>query len=99
MQVVFEDLGFKEYFSCPAGQLSLHHHAAGNPSILANRAYCGLVVDVGFSFTHALPFFDGQLLVQGVRRINLGGKALTNYFKELVSYRCILSPCAPCANA
>ena len=45
------------------------------------------VVDAGFSFTHALPLFDGQVLLDGVRRINLGGKALTNYFKELVSYR------------
>ncbi len=30
---------------------------------------------------------DGVLMPEGVRRINLGGKALTNYFKELVSYR------------
>lgn len=52
------------------------------------QAQCALVVDAGYSFTHALPFFDGQLLGGGVRRINLGGKALTNYFKELVSYRC-----------
>ena len=36
-----------------------------------------------------------QLLLQGVRRINVGGKALTNYLKELVSYRwgaCLLLP-------
>eukprot|EP00884_Botryococcus_braunii_P010265 jgi/Botrbrau1/1923/Bobra.0005s0028.1 len=33
------------------------------------------------------PIFNGLLLPDGVRRINLGGKALTNYFKELVSYR------------
>jgi Actin len=50
------------------------------------------VVDAGFSFTHALPLFEGQLLLDGVRRINLGGKALTNYFKELVSYRWVLPP-------
>jgi actin-related protein len=57
------------------------------------------VVDAGFSFTHALPLFDGQVLLDGVRRINLGGKALTNYFKELVSYRwaCVYLP-APLAN-
>ena len=51
------------------------------------QATCGLVVDAGFSFTHTLPFFDGQLLDIGVRRVNIGGKMLTNYFKELVSYR------------
>ena len=41
----------------------------------------------GFSFTHAVPMCDGRALPGAVRRINVGGKALTNYFKELVSYR------------
>ena len=29
-----------------------------------------------------------QILEGGIRRINLGGKAMTNYLKDLVSYRC-----------
>jgi len=86
---VFEELGFAEYWACPGGLLSLHDHAAAQPGLPANQAQCGLVVDAGFSFTHALPIFDGQLLEPAIRRINLGGKALTNYFKELVSYRSI----------
>ncbi len=45
------------------------------------------MLDAGFSFTHVVPFFEWVPLLQGVRRINLGGKALTNYLKELVSYR------------
>ena len=45
----------------------------------------------GFSFTHAVPMCDGRALQGAVRRINVGGKALTNYFKELVSYRCASS--------
>ena len=53
----------------------------------AARARCGLVVDAGFSFTHVAAVFDGRVLPGGVRRINLGGKALTNYLKELISYR------------
>lgn len=44
-------------------------------------------MDAGFSFTHAVPVFDWRVLAAGVRRIDLGGKALTNYMKELVSYR------------
>lgn len=51
------------------------------------QARCGVVVDVGFSFTHVVPFFDGAPLMNAARRINVGGKALTNYLKELVSYR------------
>jgi hypothetical protein len=41
----------------------------------------------GFSACYAVPFYDGQLLPGAVRRLNLGGKALTNLLKETVSYR------------
>ena len=50
---------------------------------------CGIVIDAGFSFTQIVPIFSGSILKQAVRRINLGGRALTNYFKELVSFRSI----------
>ncbi|GMF28598.1 unnamed protein product [Phytophthora lilii] len=48
---------------------------------------CHLVVDSGFSFTHVVPVVDGKVFLPGVRRINVGGKLLTNYLKEIVSYR------------
>ena len=53
----------------------------------AQQAGCGIVLDAGFSFTHAVPLFSNVVLDVGVRRLNLGGKVLTNYLKELVSYR------------
>lgn len=46
-------------------------------------------MDCGFSFTHAAPVFQNFTLNYGVKRIDLGGKALTNYLKELVSYRAL----------
>ena len=46
-------------------------------------------MDAGFSFTHAVPIFDWHVLEKGVRRMDLGGKALTNQMKTLVSYRCV----------
>ena len=51
------------------------------------QAGAGVIVDAGFSFTHVVPFFDGQPLLAAAKRINIGGKALTNYLKEQVSYR------------
>ena len=45
------------------------------------------MVDAGFSFTHAVSVFDWRVIPAGIKRIDLGGKALTNYMKELVSYR------------
>ena len=47
----------------------------------------GVVVDCGFSFTHATTILDGKQVAKGIRRLNLGGKTLTNYLKELVSFR------------
>lgn len=87
VRMALDELGFASvYLSTPA-PLSLRAHAARLPGLAANVAGCGLVVDAGFSFTHAVPVFDWRVLPAGVRRIDLGGKALTNFMKELVSYR------------
>jgi len=48
---------------------------------------CCTVVDSGFSFTHIFPFVDGKCKKTAVKRVNVGGKLLTNYLKELVSLR------------
>ncbi len=87
-QVVFEDFGFQSYLPMPATELSMRAFATQQPEIPANTALCGLVIDCGFSSTHLVPIFDGNVLLNGVKRINVGGKVLTNYLKELVSYRC-----------
>jgi len=54
---------------------------------LAMQAGAGIVIDVGFSYTHIVPIFDWRPIKGAIKRIDLGGKALTNYMKELVSYR------------
>ncbi|KAH7714207.1 Actin family protein [Aphelenchoides avenae] len=51
------------------------------------KGRCSLVVDSGYSFTHIVPYIDGKICSQGVIRIDVGGKALTNQLKEWVSYR------------
>lgn len=86
-QVVFEDFGFASLYCCPGPLLSLQHVKGSAGHAPASQAGCGLVLDAGFSFTHAVPMFDNVVLESGVRRLNLGGKLLTNYLKELVSYR------------
>ncbi|PSC70298.1 Actin-related 6 [Micractinium conductrix] len=87
VRLALEDLGFASVYLCPPALCSLRAHAARAPALPANAAGCALVVDAGFSFTHAVPCFDWRVLRPAVRRIDLGGKALTNYMKELVSYR------------
>ena len=86
-QVVFEEFGFQSFVARPAPFFSIRRAAQLRPDNAAARAFTGVVLDAGFSFTHAVPVFNGRLLEGGVRRLNLGGKALTNYMKELVTYR------------
>lgn len=85
--VIFDHFGFKSALICNPASLVLAHHFKENPDGVHAKARCGVVLDVGFSFAHATPTFDGRVLRKGTRRVNLGGKALTNYLKELVSYR------------
>ncbi|GJP61111.1 hypothetical protein CLOP_g18315 [Closterium sp. NIES-67] len=61
--------------------------SAAASSAMALQAGCGLLVDAGFSFTHAVPIWNNKPLLHAVRRMNVGGKALTNVLKEVVSYR------------
>lgn len=46
-----------------------------------------MVVDSGYSHTTITPVYKGQPLQRGIRRLDLGGKHLTNYLKEIVSMR------------
>lgn len=70
-----------------AGDLSCYNYKKKNPGTL-----CCLLVDSGYSFTHIVPYIKGKKLKQGIRRIDVGGKMLTNHLKEIISYRyCELS--------
>ncbi|KAI6186189.1 hypothetical protein M3Y98_00105500 [Aphelenchoides besseyi] len=46
-----------------------------------------IVVDSGYSFTHVIPYHLGKAIGNGIRRIDIGGKALTNQLKEWISYK------------
>lgn len=51
------------------------------------RIDCAVIVDSGYSFTHIVPFWRGKPILVGIRRINVGGKLLTNHLKEIISFR------------
>ncbi|KAF5183057.1 Actin-related protein [Thalictrum thalictroides] len=88
-ELVFEDLGFRSLFVADSPSLVHLFEASRRPDGLISRAQCSLIVDCGFSFTHAAPVLQNFTINHGVKRLDLGGKALTNYLKELVSYRSI----------
>eukprot|EP00759_Apiculatamorpha_spiralis_P007079 PhF_6_TR14197/c0_g1_i1/m.22741/K11662/ACTR6, ARP6; actin-related protein 6 len=46
-----------------------------------------LVVDVGFSCTWIVPYLNREPLWDSARRVDVGGKVLTNALKEVLSFR------------
>ena len=79
-EVVFEQYGFASYCRAISPRLA-REDAVGTGRVAS------LIVDCGFSFSHAVPIFDGYTVEAGVRRTPVGGKMLTNYLKEVISYR------------
>ncbi|WVR04653.1 actin-like protein ARP6 [Kwoniella sp. DSM 27419] len=84
-QMVFEEWEFQSYFrTTPAALIpygGLFEDEAGvSPE-------CMIVVDVGYSYSHVIPLRDGQIIWEHVRRIDVGGKLLTNQLKHLISFR------------
>ncbi|XP_077528758.1 actin-related protein 6-like [Haemaphysalis longicornis] len=82
VEVVYEEYQFHSLLLTTAGQLSALKYRREHV-----REMGCVVVDSGFSFTHISPFLKGKLIKKGIRRINLGGKALTNHLKDIISYR------------
>jgi len=78
-QFVFEAMGFTGYYTTRAARLASFAVPELSP--------VSLVLDCGFSFAHATPVFDGFDLNYATKRVNVGGKLLTNQLKEVVSYR------------
>jgi len=81
-QFVFEEYEFRSYFRCTPASVIPHGNLFGRPP-----AECVLLIDSGFSFTHVVPILNGQVVWHAVKRLDVGGKLLTNQLKELVSFR------------
>lgn len=100
-EVLFEEYGFKSVLRTNTGYLSSINHRFNNDKIDSTTdlpttddtfPLACLVVDSGFSFTHIAPYVYSEklgyeLMKGAVRRIDIGGKALTNHLKEIISYR------------
>ncbi|GLE05539.1 hypothetical protein PINS_up014562 [Pythium insidiosum] len=82
-QVVFEEFGFPAFCRVASAEMSVRSSAQSAPTTPS----CHLVIDSGFSFTHVVPVINGRVARDAVKRVNVGGKLLTNYLKQIVSYR------------
>ena len=81
-ELLFEEYGFKSIFRTNPADLSCYKNKTQHPG-----EQCCLVVDSGYSFTHIIPYVNGKKVKEAVKRIDIGGKLLTNHLKEIISYR------------
>ncbi|WWC59496.1 actin-like protein ARP6 [Kwoniella dejecticola CBS 10117] len=84
-QMVFEEWEFQSYFRCTPAALIPYGGLFENESFIPPE--CTILVDVGYSSTHVIPLRDGQIIWDHVKRIDVGGKLLTNHLKHLISFR------------
>lgn len=62
--------------------------AAQIPRLLSpRRPECMLIIDLGYSFCHAVPIISGVPHYPSIRRLELGGKMLINLLKETLSFQ------------
>jgi len=95
-EMLFEHFGFQSYCTRPApalAALAVQEQLTSTPGGTADGAEsspprpASLVVDAGFSATHCMPIFGSAPLNFATKRLNIGGKLLTNHLKTIVSYR------------
>ncbi|WVO16547.1 actin-like protein ARP6 [Cryptococcus depauperatus] len=84
-QMVFEEWEFQSYFRCAPAALIPYGGLFDNEQGIPPE--CTIVVDLGYSYTHVIPIKDGQIIWGHTRRIDIGGKFLTNHLKHLISFR------------
>ncbi|CAF3966894.1 unnamed protein product [Adineta steineri] len=83
-QIFFEEYEVASFARYDSATLSAYQYEQDT-----NSNYV-LVVDSGFSFTHIVPFYQGRKILDGMTRIDVGGKLLTNQLKSVISYRQLL---------
>lgn len=67
--------------------LSTMDRETNNRGWMDDNTKCCCVVDSGYSFTHVVPTHQCEALIKAIRRLDIGGKVLTNLLKEALTYR------------
>ena len=92
-EIIFEEYEFAAYRRTAGVAINSYNDIAGifgdSTPRQAQRhpAECVLVIDSGYSHTIIAPIYRGRPIQQAVKRLEIGGKFMTNYLKEILSLR------------
>lgn len=102
-EIIFESFQFKSCLRLPSVSLSnfginiIENEKAkikndlnidNKDSIIDDEVSpCSIVVDIGHSFTYIVPFINNIPMYSESIRVDVGGKFLTNYLKEQISFK------------
>ncbi|RYP62190.1 hypothetical protein DL769_007431 [Monosporascus sp. CRB-8-3] len=93
-QMVFEEFGFASYYRGNGPSFNAYHDIQAifrtprDPDAVARLpAEVILLVDSGYSHTTVSPILNGRPIHPAVRRLDVGGKLMTNYLTRLLSLR------------
>ncbi|OQO10787.1 hypothetical protein B0A48_04087 [Cryoendolithus antarcticus] len=88
-EMVMEEFGFGGYARVVGATLSAFASSPFDGAALEAGvpAECMLVIDAGYSHTTVTPLLHGKVLQSACRRLDIGGKTLTNQLKDLISTR------------
>ncbi|KAK6627362.1 hypothetical protein RUM44_009839 [Polyplax serrata] len=81
-EIFFEEFACTSLLRINSQSLSSYNYSSNN-----SEALCCVVVDSGYSFTHVAPYIKNKKVANAIRRIDVGGKLLTNHLKDIISYR------------
>ncbi|KAH7157329.1 actin family [Dactylonectria estremocensis] len=93
-QVVFEEYGFSSYYRGIGSTFNAYHDIQSIfqtprdiPTASNIPSEAVMVIDSGYSHTTVTPLLQGRPLQSAIRRLDVGGKVLTNYLTRLISLR------------
>jgi len=107
-EVIFEDFNFKNCVRKPACWFSAYEFSQTMESLTPDFSSastlplfntpktpnCCTIIDSGFSFTHIFPIIDMKVCKNSIKRINIGGKLLTNHLKVYNSLTLFTHSCS-----
>ncbi|KAM0351785.1 hypothetical protein ACHAPU_002297 [Fusarium lateritium] len=93
-QIVFEEYGFTSYYRGIGPTFNAYHDIQNifrtpqeTPTVASTPSEAVMVIDSGYSHTTITPLLRGQPLHSAIKRLDVGGKVLTNYLTRLISLR------------